>query len=58
MGYLEEDFWIWFEDNKSEIEAFIDSDLSNTSIYQKLTTILKHYNDLLFPELTKTEDNK
>jgi len=54
----EEEFWNWFIKNKNQVEKFMDSDFSDYSIYNKLTNKIKNYNDLLFPELTKTEDNK
>lgn len=52
----EEIFWNWFKNNKSKIEKFIDSKDNDYSIYNVLTKKIKEYDDLLFPELTKTED--
>ena len=54
----EEKFWSWFIDNKNKIEKFIDSGHGNYSIYNKLTDKIQEYNSILFPELTKTEDDK
>lgn len=54
----EEKFWNWFDENKAKIEKFMDSDQRNFSIYNKLTTEIQKYNAALFPELTKTEDDK
>jgi len=52
----EDRFWSWFIDNKGKIERFIDSDHSDYSIYRKLSAQIKNYNEVLFPEVTKTED--
>lgn len=54
----EKKFWKWFVNNKSKIELFMDSDFSDYTIYNQLTKKIKSYNSILFPELTKTEDNK
>ena len=54
----EENFWNWFLNHKSKIEKFIDSEHADYSIYNELTSKIKSYNNLLFPELTKTSDNK
>lgn len=54
----EEQFWNWFTKNKSRIEKFIDSSHSDYSVYNELTKRIKSYNELLFPELTKTKENK
>jgi hypothetical protein len=54
----EEQFWDWFVKNKSEIEIFLDSKSTDYTIYKALTKKLKNYNSILFPELTKTENNK
>ncbi len=54
----EEKFWNWFVENKAKLEKFMDSDQRNFSIYNKLTTEIQKYNATLFPELTKTEDDK
>lgn len=54
----EEKFWNWFILNKVKIEKFMDSELRDYSIYNKLTDQIKKYNDILVPELTKTEDDK
>lgn len=54
----EEEFWNWFKANKSQIETFIDARASDYSIYHELTSRLKNYHPLLFPELTKDEDGK
>ena len=54
----EKDFWNWFVKNKSEIEKFIDSDFSDYSIYNQLTRKLKPYSSILFPELTKNENDE
>jgi hypothetical protein len=52
-----EEFWRWFVDNKLKLEKFIDSEHNDYSIYNKLTEQIKKYNEYLFPELTKTENN-
>ncbi len=54
----EEKFWNWFVENKTKIEKFMDSDHRDYSIYNKLTIEIQKYNANLFPELTKTEDDK
>ena len=36
----------------------MDSDFSDYTIYKQLTKKLKSYNSILFPELTKTENDK
>ncbi len=54
----EEKFWNWFVENKAKIEKFMDSDQRNLSIYNKLTKEIQNYSVNLFPELTKTEDDK
>lgn len=51
-------FWEWFVKNKIRIENFLDSDLSDYTEYKKLTQKLKSYNSILFPELTKTENDE
>jgi len=53
-----QEFWKWFIDNKLKLEKFIDSDHNDYTIYNKLTEQIKKYDQHLFPELTKTEDNK
>lgn len=53
-----EKFWSWFKDNQVRIEKFVDSDHSEYSVYNTLTKEIKKYNDYLFPELTKTEDDQ
>ena len=54
----EEDFWKWFRMNKSKIETFMESDFSDYTIYNQLTKKIRTYNSILFPELTKTENDK
>lgn len=54
----EEKFWNWFVENKTKIEKFMDSESSDYSIYNKLTTEIQKYNTALVPELTKNEDDK
>ena len=54
----EEIFWNWFIKNKTKIENFIDSELTDYSVYNTLTNKIKSYNSLLVPELTKNNDNK
>lgn len=54
----EEIFWSWFINNKRRIEEFVDSNHTNYSIYNKLTARIKEYNSILFPELTKTENEE
>ncbi len=51
-------FWNWFVKYKNEIEGFMESDFSDYTIYNQLTKKLKAYNSILFPELTKTKDDK
>lgn len=51
-------FWEWFVKNKAKIENFVDSDFSDYTIYNQLTKKLKSYNSILFPELTKTENDE
>jgi hypothetical protein len=53
-----EEFWRWFIKNKSKLEKFINSEHNDYSVYNKLTNQIKKYNKHLFPELTKTEDDK
>lgn len=55
---LEEKFWNWFQNNLTDIEAFIDSDLKDYSVYNLLSKKIKKYNKNLFPELTKNKENK
>ncbi len=54
----EKRFWDWFVENKSDIENFIDSNSSDYSVYNTLTARIQTYHKLLFPELTKTGDDK
>lgn len=54
----EENFWNWFTKNKSKIEKFMDSDFLDYTIYNQLTKKLKSYNSILFPELTKSENDE
>jgi len=54
----EEKFWNWFVENKAKFEKFMDSDHTDYSIYNKLTSEIQKYHAELFPELTKTEDDK
>ncbi|WMJ75526.1 hypothetical protein RCC89_20530 [Cytophagaceae bacterium ABcell3] len=54
----EEAFWNWFLENKTKIEEFLDSNEKDFSIYNELTDRIQEYNELLFPELTKTNEGK
>ena len=54
----EEKFWKWFVKNKQQVEQFVDSDHSNYSVYNELTSKIKKYNNILFPELTKTKEDR
>lgn len=54
----EETFWSWFIDNKMKIESFVNSDHSDYSVYNSLTEQIKNYNPVLFPELTKTNQDE
>lgn len=48
-------FWDWFHENKKNHEKFIDSNKSDTIFYP---IKLKVYNNLLSPELTKTNNGE
>ena len=54
----ERKFWDWFTNNKSGLEKFITSDLTDYRLYNRLTGEIKKYNALLFPEITISKDNK
>ncbi len=51
-------FWNWFLKNKSKIEAFVHSDFSDYTIYNRLTKKLRAYDNRLFPELTTVDGDK
>jgi hypothetical protein len=53
-----EDFWNWFDNNKTLLETFISKEPRDYAIYEALSDNLKHYSEFLIPELTMTEDNK
>ena len=53
-----ENFWEWFDNNKTSIENFISSEHTDYEIYDTLSDKLKQYSEFLIPELTMTEDNK
>jgi hypothetical protein len=54
----EEAFWNWFMQEKATIEKFIDASNRDYSIYKQLTAKIKSYNEILFPELTKTRSGQ
>lgn len=52
-----EDFWTWFEINKTSLENFISGKVNGYEIYETLSDKLKQYNQYLIPELTINEQN-
>ena len=54
----EEEFWNWVSKNKTELEKFVSSDQEDYTIYNQLTSEIKKYNSVLFPEMTLTEKNE
>lgn len=52
-----ENFWNWFDNNKTSLEKFILSEERDYKIYDLLTDNLKQYSEFLIPELTVTADN-
>lgn len=54
----EQQFWSWFLSNQQRIEAFIDSDHSDYSVYEELTDQMNACYEEIVPELTKTEDDQ
>src|SRR5690606_15441463 len=54
----EEKFWNWVSENKIELENFIKSDQEDYTIYNQLTTEMKKYHSVLFPEMTLTEKDE
>ncbi|TPN86838.1 hypothetical protein [Aquimarina algicola] len=54
----EEKFWNWVSENKVELENFINSNHEDYTIYNQLTSEMKKYNSVLFPEMTLTEKNE
>lgn len=54
----ESEFWSWFEEQRTDIEHFIDSTDRNLDIFHGLTAQMKRYNNYLFPELSKSAGGK
>ena len=50
-------FWNWFIRNKGKLETFIQSDISDYSIFNKLTRKIKKVNSFLYPEITMDTEN-
>jgi len=54
----EEDFWTWFETNKTTIENLFDGKNEDHEIYKTPSENLNHYSEFLIPEITKKENNQ
>lgn len=53
-----EEFWNWFENNKTALENLISGKNQDYEIYEALSERLKRYNESLIPEITINEENK
>jgi hypothetical protein len=51
-------FWGWFEKHRFQIEKSMDLERTDHKLFDELTNKLQDFNSLLFPELTKKDDNK
>lgn len=47
-----DDFWIWFEQNKTALEEFMSQKRRDYAIYESLSEKLKLFNEFLIPEMT------
>src|SRR5437868_9380152 len=54
---IAEEFWNWFDENKSLLEDLISGANSDYEIYETLSDKLEKYSEFLIPELTKNEKN-
>ncbi|HEX9826671.1 MAG TPA: hypothetical protein VGA80_08740 [Flavobacteriaceae bacterium] len=54
----EQKFWKYFSRNKKSLEEFINSDLSDYTVYNNLTDEIHKYSDLIFPEITQNIEGK
>ena len=52
------DFWIWFNNQKKELENFLQSDFKDMSPYEILTEKATEFNEYIVPEITINKDNQ
>ncbi len=53
-----ENFWKWFDINKSSLEDLISGKTKDYKVYEDLSDKLTLYNEFLIPEITINEENK
>jgi len=53
-----EDFWNWFDNNKTALENLISEKTQDYTVYETLSEKLAQYNEFLIPEITINEENK
>jgi hypothetical protein len=53
-----DDFWNWFDNNKTSLESLISEKTQDYKIYEELSDRLIQYNEFLIPEITINEEDK
>ncbi len=54
----EKEIWDWFSKNNKKLIDFLDSDMTDYSIYNEFTGLIQKFNKNLFPEITGHESGK
>jgi len=58
MQTTKEEFWNWFDKNKTSLEVFISEGQRSYEIYEQLSDKLNGYSEFLIPELTMDKEDR
>ena len=58
MQTTKEEFWNWFDENKTSLEVFISEGQRSYEIYEQLSDKLNGYSEFLIPELTMDKEDR